>query len=624
MNNSTYADERQKNLYKKFPSTHFLSNPTHVHNTLLWSTFLRRNLNRVATDYLGIKLHIYQQLILYLMGISQLIVIVASRAAAKSFIIALYACCKAIIKPNSRIVLGSATRGQSKLIISEKIKNELMNMSPALRKEIRDIKDSANESVVYFKNGSTIKVFTANQFARGLRSTDAVREEFRQIDKEVDDSVISPFQTIRQAPYMIDPYYSSIEELKEDPVDIYISSSWFDVDNTNGGVHWMWNLVDQAYTDMLDGGRSAMLAFDESITLKHNIRTQRQMQQEKKKQDPITWKIEFLNLRVKDSESAFFTYSMLTENQRLKQVFYPRKNEDVRCGKKNKYSIHKQDGEIRIVSCDIAFVAGKQNDNSIYTCIRAIPETMTYESENSDAIEVKQGFRRQYCYIESNQIGDTTQQAIRIRQLYEDFDADYIVLDCRNGGLQILYSLGKTLYDEQRGLEYSPFKCMNNSTYADAIKTKSAKEVIFAINATQQLNSDMAYAFRRCLIEKKIDLLISYNEAKEELLKDNKEYMSALYGDQNIDTSFFEIPFIETQLFINECAELVYEKAQQTGIIKISEKGSNRKDRYSSGSMGNYFLDILEVDLFQQQKKVVSNISSLTSLARKPQLYSHR
>lgn len=188
--NNQYADEKQKNLYKKFPSTHFLSNPNNVHNTLLWSTFLRRNFHRIATDYLGIKLHIYQQLILYLMGISQLIVIIASRAAAKSFIIALYACCKAIIKPNSRIVLGSATRGQSKLIISEKIKNELMNMSPALRKEIRDIKDSANESVVYFFNGSTIKVFTANQFARGLRSTDAVREEFRQIDARLCFEVI--------------------------------------------------------------------------------------------------------------------------------------------------------------------------------------------------------------------------------------------------------------------------------------------------------------------------------------------------------------------------------------------------------------------------------------------------
>lgn len=618
--NNQFADERQKTLYKKFPSTHFLSNPTNVHNTFLWSTFFRRNLHRLAIDYLGIKLHIYQQIILYMMGICQLIVIVASRAAAKSFIIALYACCKAIVKPNSKIVLGSATRGQSKLIISEKIKNELMNMSPALRKEISSIKDSANESIVYFKNGSTIKVFTANEFARGLRSTDAVREEFRQIDKNVDDSVISPFQTIRQAPYMIDPYYASIEELKEDPVDIYISSSWFDVDSKNGGVHWMWDLVDQACDDMLDEGRSVLLAFDESITLKHNIRTQRQMQQERKKQDPTTWKIEFLNLRVKDSESAFFTYSMLTENQRLKQVFYPRKNEDVRANKKNKYSIPKQDGEIRVISCDIAFVAGKKNDNSIYSCIRAIPDTMTYESDVSGAIEVKQGYRRQYPYIESNQIGDTTAQAVRIRQLYEDFNADYIVLDTRNGGMQLLYNLGKTMYDEARGIEYPPLKCMNNSTYADAIKNKAAKECIFAINATQQLNSDVAYSFRRNLMEEKIDLLISYGKAKEEILKENKEYLSDFYEETG-DASTFELPFIETQLLISECAELVYEKAQQTGVIKISEKGSNRKDRYTSCSYGNYFIDQLEIDLLGQ-KKVQSYDPAKFIMSRQPSIRS--
>ena len=585
MNN--YADERQKNLYKKFPSTHFLSNPNHVHNTLLWCTFLRRNLHRVATDYLGIKLHIYQQLILYLMGISQLIVIVASRAAAKSFIIALYACCKAIVKPNSRIVLGSATRGQSKLIISEKIKNELMNMSPALCKEIRDIKDSANESIVYFKNGSTIKVFTANQFARGLRSTDAVREEFRQIDKEIDDSVISPFQTIRQAPYMIDPYYSSIEDLKEDPIDIYISSSWFD----DG--HWMWDIVDQAYKDMLDGGRSAMLAFDESITLKHNIRTQRQMQQEKKKQDPITWQIEFLNLKIRNNASAFFTYSMLTDSQVLRQVFYPRSHKDVKFHKKNKYAIPKQDGEIRAISCDIAFVEGKQNDNSIYTCIRGIPESLTYETENSE-IEVKQGYKRQYSYIESNQIGDTTKQAIRIRQLYEDYEADFIILDCRNGGLQILYTLGKTLYDEERGIEYPPLKCMNNDTYADVVKNPNAPAVIFAINATQQLNSDIAYSFRRSLLEHRMELLVNYNTAKEEILNDNKDYLDEFDIDLQLE---YEKPFLETQAMISECAELLYEKSPQTGVVKIYEQGSNRKDRYTSCSYGSYFFDQLELDL---------------------------
>lgn len=583
----TYADERQANLYKKFPSTHFLSNPKNVHNTFLWSTLFSRNFHKLATDYLGIKLHLYQQLILYLMGISQLIVIVACRAAAKSFIIALYACCKAIIKPGSKIVLGSATRGQSKLIISEKIKNELMNMSPALCKEIRDIKDSANESIVYFKNGSTIKVFTANEFARGLRSTDAVREEFRQIDKNIDDSVISPFQTIRQAPYMIDPYYSSIEDLKEDPIDIYISSSWFD----DG--HWMWDIVDQAYKDMLDDGRSAMLAFDESITLKHNIRTQRQMQQEKKKQDPITWQIEFLNLRIRNNASAFFTYSMLMDNQTLRQVFYPRNHKDVKYHKKNKYAIPKQDGEIRAISCDIAFVEGKQNDNSIYSCVRGIPESLTYTTENSE-IEVKQGYKRQYSYIESNQIGDTTKQAIRIRQLYEDFEADYIVLDCRNGGLQILYTLGKTLYDEERGVEYPPLKCMNNDTYAEVVRNPNAPAVIYAINATQQLNSEIAYSFRRSLMEHRSEFLVNYNIAKESILSENEDYMNEFNVEAQLE---YERPFLETQAMISECAELLYEKSPQTGVVKIYEQGGNRKDRYTSCSYASIFYDFLERDL---------------------------
>ena len=49
---SKYADDNQKVLYKKFPSTHYLSNPKNVDNLYLWSTFFRRNLHRVAIDYL--------------------------------------------------------------------------------------------------------------------------------------------------------------------------------------------------------------------------------------------------------------------------------------------------------------------------------------------------------------------------------------------------------------------------------------------------------------------------------------------------------------------------------------------------------------------------------------------
>lgn len=448
---SEYADENQKELWKKFPSTHYLSNPDNVDHTLLWSTFFRRNLHRFVMDYLGIALHWYQAIMIYLMGICTFIVVVACRAAAKSFIIALFCCCRCILYPGSQWVITSATKGQSKLIVSEKIKNELMRMSPVLRDEIESIKDNQNEVIVYFKCKSTITIVPASENGRGHRSNGVVREEFRQILKKIEDSIISPFQTIRQAPYMLIEPYNAMPELQEDPVDVYISSSWLD----NG--HWMWDIVDQAYGQMMKGEPSVLLAFDESVTLKHNIRTMKQMIQEKKKQDPLTWRLEFLNERVKENTSAFFTYSMLTENQRLKQVFYPRTDLDARDHKKAKYVSKKQDGEIRVISVDMAFVTNSANDNSIYSLLRLLPEVNTYNGGNGE-VHIKNGYHRSVPFLTSKQGGDTIQQALAIRRLYEDFEADYIVLDTRNGGLAILDMLQKVMFDEVRNIEYAPLK----------------------------------------------------------------------------------------------------------------------------------------------------------------------
>lgn len=605
------ADENQISLYKKFPSTHYLSNLTNVLHVLAWCTFWRRNMHRFVKDYLKLSLYTYQQIAIYMMGISNFICIIASRNDAKSFIIALYACCRCILYPGTKFRIGSATKKQAKLIVSDKIIDELCEWSKPLKAEIETWSTSDNNIFVKFRNGSKITVFVANENSRGLRSTAITREEFRQIDKKIEDSVISPFQTVRNQPYMLNPYYGENKALQEDPIDIYISSSWVD----DG--HWMWGIVDQAFDGMLKHNGSVLLTFDESITLKHHLKTMKQMLKEKKKQDPITWKIEFLNLRVRDSMSSYFTYKMLMDRQVSKHVFYPRTTIDFKSGKKNKYAIPKQDNEVRVVSNDIAFVAGNQNDNSVYSCIRAIAESITYDTDDNK-VEIKQGYRREYPYIESNQIGDTTLQAIRIRQLYEDFDADYIVLDARNGGLQIAYSLQKVLYDEERATEYCPLKVMNNDEYAKVCQDKNAKPCIYVINATQNLNSDIAIAFRKNLVENKIDFLVNYNTAKEEILSSNREYIESM--KDNVDRQAdFELPFLETQLMISECAELQYEKMPQTGVIKIQEKGSNRKDRYTSCSYGSYFIDKLELDLLGK-RQVNNNYSSLLSMARKPSI----
>ena len=589
-----YADDKQRVIHTMFDPESFLGDPVRVDHLIQWITFFRRNLHRFAMDYLGIKLHLYQVVMLYLMGVSQFIVVVAARATAKSFIIALYSCCRCILYPNSMIVLASGTKGQSKLLISEKIQKELMNMSPVLRQEILKIKDNQNEVIVYFKNHSTITVVTANDNARGYRSNVVVREEFRQIKKSIDDSVLSPFQIIRQTPYMKDDYYSNIKELQEESIDIYISSSWID-----NGQSWMWGIVDQAVDDMVNDGASCFLAFDEAVPLRHKIKTMRYYQTEKKKQDPLTWKTEFLNLRVKENQSAFFTYESLRQNQRAKRAFYPRTLLDFKINKRNPYDIPKQKNEIRVVSCDMAFIENKNNDNSVFTCMRLLPECTTYTKAASEEITVDNGYRRIISYIESVQGGDVVRQSTRIRELFDDFSADYIVLDSRNAGIAVYDLLAKVMYDEERGVEYSPLSCMNDESIANRIKVDGAIPCIFVVNASQKLNSDIALDFRRILETKKIDLLISFEQANEEVLPDIKEYTNS----PDADTQFFyESPFLETQALISETTSLVYEKKQDTGVIVVREQGINRKDRYTSISYGSYFASMLEKDLISHNE----------------------
>ncbi len=72
-------------------------------------------------------------------------------------------------------------------------------------------------------------------------------------------------------------------------------------------------------------------------------------------------------------------------------------------------------GEIRIISADIALCEGKQNDNSVYSLFRLLPDKETY--------------KRQVVHIESYNGANSDQQALRLKQLFYDFEADKLILD---------------------------------------------------------------------------------------------------------------------------------------------------------------------------------------------------
>lgn len=590
-------DNYQKNVYKKFPTHSWLSNKANYERIVDWITFYRRNIPVFVEHYLNIPLHWYQIIWLYLLNIYITVVIIAGRASAKSFVIAIFSCAKAILYPNTKVVIASGSKKQASLIVKEKIQKELMPKSENLRREIKTIKTSANDIEVIFHNGSSIVVVVAGEGALGYRSTVLIFEEFKRIDKYVVDKVLKPFQMARPAQYRTNEEceqygikYRENDEFLEEAVNIYISSA-------APTSHWMGKLLKDTTKSKYKDNSSCMLATDYSIALKHAIKTRAQLIEAKRTTDPITWREEYENEMLREGANAYFTYGLLTKNQTNKKAIYPRRYEDVKNRHKNPYAIPKQSGEIRVLACDMAFIErANKNDNSCFTLIRALPESITYTSESVDGktVEVKSGYRRIVPYIEANPGSDVDKQAIRIKQLYYDTDCDFLVLDTRNGGLMVYDRLAKVLYDSDRDCEYPAWKCINDKDIANRVNVAGALENVFAINASQKLNNDIAIGLRSVLDSQMIDLLIPIDEAIDILESNVPEYASA--PDADIMT-FYERPYLETQALINEMMSLEYTRNEQTGVITLYETGSNTKDRYVSLAYGNHFISLLEQDL---------------------------
>lgn len=592
--NIDLLDEHQLEICKHFSPEHRLHNVTYVFHVILWITYFRRNIHRFAIDYLRLKLYPYQIYLLYFLNERKNTCIIAARSAAKSYCIAIFACCRAMLYPNSLIVIASSTLSQSRLIVSQKIKVELCGKSKPLRDAIRNIYDRADNTSVEFFNGSVIKVVPASESALGNRSNFLIVEEAGRMKKEIIGKVLNPFQINRQVEYMTLPYYDTNEYLRkrEEPITSYISSSQI-------RSHWLIKDIALPYNKRMEEGKDYFLmCMDYSITLRHNIKPMSFIKEQKEQCDPMTFATEYENLAPSQSISSYFSYSMVKQCQTLKRPFYPHKSSDYLCGIKNKFNIARQKNEIRIISCDIAMMDKVGNDKSAYSCIRMLPNAQTDVSSNRRLQE----YRLQVPYIEAFKGCNPTKQAIRINQLYYDFNADYIVLDMRSYGIPIYDELAKVLYDDERCVEYRPFYCMNDEILDNTRKGNalSADSIIYGFVGNSKLNSSMAVNLRTYLSNGRIEFLVDKNESQEEINKMIRNYQDLLPEDK----LWYERPYRETMLAVYELVNLQYEKLDSTGVIRVYEKSGFCKDRFSSIGMGCYFADILARDLIKSQENI--------------------
>lgn len=411
------------------------------------------------------------------------------------------------------------------------------------------------------------------------------------MDKEKYDSIVKPFSYARQAPYLKLDEYKNEECLIEEPKEMLISSAYYKSE-------WWYEYTANIIKMMMRGKNCGFIAFDYLIAIKHKIKTKKLIIKEKETMDNITFQQEYLNIPFGSNENAYFPLELFKKTQNIKKAFYPQRNINYD-SKRNPYDIKKIDGEIRIVSVDVATRKGQGNDNTIISCTRLLP--MHY------------GYHRDVCYIESHNGENTLIQTLEIKRVFYDFNADYLVLDIQNAGIALYDMMGNITKDPERGTEYPAWTVLKHEGIDEKLYEElkertlslNAFEVIFTISATAKINNDIAVSMRDKLKRGMISFLISEMEADEYLSKTNKDFLK--YNDEFSERAWYLHPYAQTNELINEMVSLSMELVN--GNIKLKEPSGGRKDRYTSVSYMNYYASFLDLNILKEKKN--NDISSI-------------
>lgn len=149
-----------------------------------------------------LKLAAFQQVMLQILWSKKFPLILASRGAAKSFTLAVYALLRAILVPGSKIVIVGAGFRQAKIVF--KYIETLYEASPILKEALSHWGGPKfGSDMATLRVGlSTISAIPIGdgEKIRGIRATCLIADEFASIPEEIFDIVISPFTSVHLNP----------------------------------------------------------------------------------------------------------------------------------------------------------------------------------------------------------------------------------------------------------------------------------------------------------------------------------------------------------------------------------------------------------------------------------------
>ena len=561
-----------------------------MNGAALWAAFYRSNPHRFCRDYLHINLHLFQIILIVMMNWASVTVFIGSRGIGKSFLSAVFCVMRCILYPGTKIVIASGTRGQA-INVLEKILLELKPNSPELALEIdeKETRINGTNAQLVFKNTSYIKVVTASDSARSNRANLLLLDEFRLISKDVIDTILKKFLTQKRM-----PKYSALtkEERKAEYAKEHNRTFWLSSAYLTD--HWSYLRCTDTFKMMLDDSRRQFICgLPYQLAIEEGVIDTDAIEDEMCETDfnEIKFQMEYESLWYGNTDGAFFDYNSIAKNRRIKYPMLPNKFA-VKLGNSANVKIPpKNNGEIRILSADIALMSSRKhkNDATAIFINQMLPTKAGRYTSNIVYAENSEGLR-------------TEEQALDIRKLYDEFECDYIVLDSNGIGLGVYDCLARDIVDSETGEIYPALSCCNNAEMAARCAVPGADKVIWSIKASAQFNSDAAFLLREGFKSGRIRLLCTEYDAEN--------YLAEIRGYQSLSPSDqikLQLPYINTTLLVDELTKLQHEESG--GKIKVFEKSGMRKDRYSSLSYNYYVATQLETKM-RRKNNIASDISN--------------
>ena len=527
--------------------------------------YYRANPQRFCEEFLGLHLKLFQKIIIWLMMHSDMFCFIASRGLGKTFLVALYSVVRCILYPGTKVICASYTFKQGKEIIG-KITDDFMQKSALLCNEIGRTQIGQNDCIIFFKNGSFIKVVVAGESARGARSNILIIDESRLVNKKVVDTILRPMNASpRQPGYLRKPEYSHLQEMNQ---EMHLSSAFYAASD-------LYEKVKTYAANMLDPSLNFFVCdLPYTLSIKEGLLMKQQIVNEMSESDfsDITFAMERNGEFYGSSEDALYEFKVLNERRILTDALFP-----LEYYRYNGIKVpDKKNGERRILSVDVALLASKKHDNdaSAITIHCAIPTTSHNYLDNIMGIETQEG-------LVTDELG------LLIMRCFYQYYCDYIALDVTGIGLPILDYIMSDRYDPVYGVTYGALTLVDSSDdLSYRCKVKNAQKVVYAIHGNQRFNNDIAISLRSGFQNGYINLLVTENGIEDTLSK-IKGY-SKLSDSQR---DLMKLPYIQTTFLINELINLNYDLVN--GMIKVREKSGMRKDRYSSTAYGYYVVQEL-------------------------------